>query len=389
MLGVVVADDLTGAAELAAVGARYGMRAEVLVKAEPHEAAAPETDLVCYDTDSRFCSPEEAARRASAAAAWPRRAGAKWLYKKVDSVLRGQVTAEVLAIMRQLKLDSALLAPANPGLGRMIQNGRYFVQGRPINQTEFRADPEYPRLSANVLDLITRPKDVLICVGRVGEPLPSTGIIVCEAVNGDDLADWARRSDLRRLHAGGAEFFAAFLAARGLRHKAPADGRQVRTPDNSKELFVCGSISEATRAFVEMARRRNTPIFGLPVELAQGNQFSSAATAALARGVFEAFEQCRRVILHVGLPPVTDRVIARTLVRHLAQVAELVLGHPGITRVYVEGGATAAELVERMGWRRLMLVGELAPGVVTLRPEAAPALRLTMKPGSYRWPDDI
>jgi uncharacterized protein YgbK (DUF1537 family) len=380
---------LTGAAELAAVGWRYGLRAEVLVKAGPGEAAAPKTDLVCYDTDSRFCSAEEAARRASAAAGWLRQADAKSVYKKVDSVLRGQVMAEVLAVMRQLKLDSALLAPANPGLGRTIQGGRYFVQGRPIDQTEFRVDPEYPRLSANVLDLVTRPEEVPICVGRVGEPLPDRGITLCEAVSRDDLADWARRSDLHRLHAGGAEFFAAFLAARGLSRKAHSDRSQVQTPDRSKELFVCGSTSEATRAFVEAARMHNTPVFGLPVELAQGSTFSSAAAGALAQRVLEAFERCARVILHVGLPPVTERAIARTLVSHLAQVAELVLVRRDITQVHVEGGATAAELVERMGWRRLVLVEELAPGVVTLRPEAAPALMLTMKPGSYRWPEEI
>jgi uncharacterized protein YgbK (DUF1537 family) len=385
----VVADDLTGAAELAAVGARYGLRAEVLVKASPADSVAPEADLVCYDTDSRFCSPEEAARRSSAAAAWLWQAGAKWVYKKVDSVLRGQVTAEVLAVMRELKLDSTLLAPANPGLGRTIQNGRYFVHARPIDQTEFSADPEYPRLSSNVLDLMTYPKEVPICVGRVGEPLPDTGIILCEAGNRDDLTGWARQSDLHRLHAGGAEFFAAFLAARGLSRKAPSERRQMQTPDSSKELFVCGSTSEATRAFVETARRHNTPVFGLPVELAEGSPFSSAAAGALAQAVFQAFEKCGRVILHVGLPPVTERAIARRLVSHLAQVAEVVLGRPDITRVYVEGGATAAELVERMGWRRLLLVEELAAGVVTLRPEAAPALMLTMKPGSYRWPDRI
>lgn len=388
MVGVV-ADDLTGAAELAAVGGRYGLRAEVLVKAGAGEGASPEADLICYDTDSRFCWAEEAARRASAAAAWLRQAGAKWVYKKVDSVLRGQVTAEVFAVMRQLKLDSAFLAPANPGLGRIIQNGRYFVNGRPIHETEFRGDPEYPRLSANVLDLITRSEEIPIGVARVGEPLPDTGIILCEAVNREDLAAWARPCDLHRLHAGGAEFFGAFLAARGLSRKARSDCRRPQTPESSKELFVCGSTSEATRTFVEAARRHNTPIFGLPIELAQGSTLSSAAAGDLAKRVLEAFERRTRVILNVDLPPVTERAIARTLVSHLAQVAEVVLGRRDITRVYVEGGATAAELVERMGWHRLAVVEELAPGVVTLKPQSAPALMLTMKPGSYGWPEEI
>src|SRR6185369_4965941 len=124
MIGVI-ADDLTGAAELGAVGWRHGLNAEVIVSGEISESV----DVVCVDTDSRSCRPEEAGRRAAMAAAKLRQAGARWIYKKVDSVLRGQVTAEVEAIMKELGVNRALLAPANPSLGRVIQEGRYFVRG--------------------------------------------------------------------------------------------------------------------------------------------------------------------------------------------------------------------------------------------------------------------
>src|ERR1017187_6495349 len=115
MIGVI-ADDLTGAAELGAVGLRHGLRAEIVRSGKPGGAA----DLVCVDTDSRSCPPAEAAKRAAAAAKFLRGAGAKWIYKKVDSVLRGNVTAEVEAVMMQLDFNRALLLPANPSLGRII-----------------------------------------------------------------------------------------------------------------------------------------------------------------------------------------------------------------------------------------------------------------------------
>ena len=122
MIGVI-ADDLTGAAELAAIGWRHGLRAEVVRSGLPSGTA----DLVCVDTDSRASEPTEAAKRAAAAAKLLRAAGAKWIYKKVDSVLRGNVTAEVEAVMKQLKLERALLLPANPSLGRVIRDGEYFL----------------------------------------------------------------------------------------------------------------------------------------------------------------------------------------------------------------------------------------------------------------------
>jgi len=143
----VIADDLTGAAELGAVGLRHGLSAEIVRNGGRPGGA----DLVCIDTDSRSCTPLEAARRAAEAAKMLRVAGAKWIYKKLDSVLRGNVTSEVEAVMKQLNFNRALLLPANPSLGRIIRNGEYFVQGKPINRTEFARDPEYPRLSAQVL----------------------------------------------------------------------------------------------------------------------------------------------------------------------------------------------------------------------------------------------
>ena len=84
--------------------------------------------------------------------------GARWVYKKVDSVLRGQVVAELEAMMPQLGLKRALLVPANPALGRTISDGEYFIHGRPIHKTEFARDAEHPRLSPRVLDLMQATK---------------------------------------------------------------------------------------------------------------------------------------------------------------------------------------------------------------------------------------
>src|SRR5947209_4950418 len=99
MIGVI-ADDLTGAAELRGVGLRHGFKAEVII----HGGCKSEADLVCVDTDSRSCTAKEAARRAAAAALELREAGAEWVYKKVDSVLRGQVVAEVRALQKAFGL---------------------------------------------------------------------------------------------------------------------------------------------------------------------------------------------------------------------------------------------------------------------------------------------
>jgi uncharacterized protein YgbK (DUF1537 family) len=95
MIGVV-ADDLSGAAEIGAVGLRHGLIAELVVSGQPSGRA----DLVCMDTDSRSCTSDEAGQRAAAAARQLVGAGAQHIYKKVDSVLRGRVLPELEAMMK-------------------------------------------------------------------------------------------------------------------------------------------------------------------------------------------------------------------------------------------------------------------------------------------------
>src|SRR6185369_13506559 len=140
MIGVI-ADDLTGAAELSGVGLRCGLRAEVTTDLQTRSAA----ELMCVNTDSRGCPPEEAGRRAAEAASKLTASRVEWIYKKVDSILRGHILVELEAMMNRLGLNRALLVPANPSLERVVHNGQYFVRGKPIHETDFRLDPEFPR----------------------------------------------------------------------------------------------------------------------------------------------------------------------------------------------------------------------------------------------------
>ena len=378
MIGVI-ADDLTGAAELGAVGLRHGLRAEIVRRGEPSGRA----DLVCVDTDSRSCEPAAAAKRAAAAAKMLRTAGAKWIYKKVDSVLRGQVTAEVEAVMKQLKLERALLLPANPSLGRTIHDGQYFVHGKLIHKTEFAHDPEYPRRSSQVVRLLAAPENFLLRVVNGDRSLVAGTIVIGEASSSADVQSWTGYCDAAMLPAGGSEFFNALLAGETL--VAPT-AEHFTAGLAGRELFISGTSTHEARQFTLAEKRRKTPVFSLPQELAWGAEFTPAAVEAVTQRVVAAFEEKSRVILAVGLPPVRDVAIARNLSKSIVRVAEQVMRQVPVARVFAEGGATAADLVRRMGWARLTVLRELAPGVATLAVEGGESILLTIKPGTYAWP---
>ena len=380
MIGVI-ADDLTGAAELGAVGWRYGLRAEVIVSGDPGSGA----DLVCIDTDSRSCSPEEAARRAASAAEKLCRAGAKWIYKKVDSVLRGQVITEIEAIMKKLGVSRALLAPANPSLGRTIRDETYFIHGRPIHETEFAQDPEYPRKSSRVLEMLNAPGSVPISVSRPEFTTTMAGIVVAEVDSPADLRLWVRRKSSDTLPAGGAEFFGALLAAEGLTAKSrPASALAVE-----REMFLCGTMSESSREFVRVARAKGTPVFSLPNEMARGAEFPATEEKRIADEAVESFRSSLRVILNVGLPLVLDRAIAASLTGPLVRIALAVILSAKPDHIYVEGGATAAALLRAMNSNRSKVIEELAQGVATLAIGGDKTMKVTIKPGSYVWPKDV
>lgn len=386
MIGVI-ADDLTGAAELGGVGLRHGLKVEVILQGE----CKSEADLICFDTDSRSCTAKEAALRAAAAAIKMRKAGARWIYKKVDSVLRGQVLAEIRAIQSALGLNSALLVPANPGLGRTIRNGRYYIKGKPIHQTDFARDPEYPRTSANVVELLGVSKGQQVIVSRPTERPIESGITLGEVSSSADLQKWARHPSANILLCGGAEFFSTLLDAAGLAAKGAGIRPDMRAEsgrnasNHGRELFVCGSTSDFTWRFINESRMHGVKVFSL-LELGKF-PFGGASLKEITTNVIVAFRSHRRVVLAIGRPLLEKRSVSRGLAMSLTQIAVRVIETAKPEHVYAEGGATAAELVRQLGWKRLSVVKELAQGVTTLALTNRNSPSLTIKPGSYEgWP---
>jgi uncharacterized protein YgbK (DUF1537 family) len=411
MIGVI-ADDLTGAAELGGLATRLGIRAAVLLGGSQENQfgglLGGESEVVCIDTDSRSCSASEAGVRAAAAARTLKEAGATWIYKKVDSVLRGQVIPEMEAILEQLGYKLALLSPANPSLGRAIRKGNYFVDDKLLHLTEFARDPAYPRRTADVLGLLG-PSKFSICCRRPEAGLPVEGIVAAEVETSRDVAGWAERCGGNMLAAGGAEFFGELLKkVKSEECRVESEGGEVRSAECGvqnavgevqRELFVCGSTSESAREFVmegankmQSAERgvRGVAVFSLPGEIAKGALFEDSKVNSMAEEIVSAFREHQRVILQVGLPQVSEALLAVRLALDLVKLAEAVLRRVRPARVFAEGGATAVALARRMGWGSFSVVRELAPGVVGLRPrgpEQAP--ELVIKPGSYWWPEGV
>ncbi|MDR5816264.1 four-carbon acid sugar kinase family protein [Caballeronia sp. LZ033] len=198
---LIVADDLSGAADCAIAFAAAGRRTVVSLDAHkpPQDAA-----VIAADTDTRRLAPAEAAQRV--AAAWQAlRAPGRRLYKKIDSTLRGNWTAEVAALARLA--GPAIVAPAFPATGRAVRDGRVIVRGVPLEETEtwqLEHAGQNPELRA-MLDMVglrvahvsleafrAAPQDVAAMVMAAAASTDGVDAIIVDAENSEDLASLAR-----------------------------------------------------------------------------------------------------------------------------------------------------------------------------------------------------
>jgi len=347
---VVIADDFTGAAELGGIGLRRGWRVEV-VTVVPEDTKA---DLLVVATDTRSMSRAAAVSEMGKVTRQVQALHPEWLYKKVDSVLRGHIVAEMEAQMKVLGLRKALLIPANPALGRTIRKGKYFLHGQPVHNSSFSIDPEFPITSPVVSEMLGGRVPKEIRVGNV------------ETI--DDLAVWARRQDPSIFLAGASGFFSALLDRWTPAY--PVHPEELPVPGHPF-LFVSGSTFSRSREAIQRVREGGVAVVYLPSDPA------TVATLLREKG---------KVVLAISARETGD---AQALKEEMARLVGAVLQEVTVEELMIEGGATARAILETMGWRTFYSVIEWAPGVVRMKVREAPGLHVTVKPGSYDWPPAI
>jgi uncharacterized protein YgbK (DUF1537 family) len=375
-----IADDLTGATEIAGLGWRHGLSADVLHRDEEGSDA----ELVVFDSDSRLCSSAEAQRRVRRIARRLKVRSPEWIFKKVDSVLRGNVLAEIEALLDTLELPRCILSPANPSGERVIRQGRYFIQDTPLDRTDFRHDPHYPRRSSRVLALLKEPQShAIVCQSRL-LTLPESGIIVAEAERFRDALTWARGVDEGTFPAGGGDFFHALLRVRGHSMR-----RRQALERHDPTLFICGSLADATTKFISRCQTKGWPVLPMPARLRQPRRVHAASLASWVRSITAALQNHSNVVMGIGSPRLAGEDAPRRLGTRLIAAVSRVLRRSAPRTVCVEGGATTAALTVAEGWKRFTVEHEWNRGVTAVRPQAHDALLLVCKPGSYSWPPEF
>jgi D-threonate/D-erythronate kinase len=351
---IVIADDLSGAAELAGLAFSHGLSAEVQRQFEP----STDAQLIALDTDSRHLSSTAAADRVRQITKQVINSHPAWLFKKVDSVLRGNVRAEIEAVLSATGLERAVLVPANPSRGRTIVQGQYLIDGVPLRETHFAHDPEHPRSSSDVQSILgsaSSSRDQVFIPNVATQP---------------QLQQLAAHCDAHTLASGAADFFASMLQERCGPQRNRADSALLNPP----ALLLCGSRA-AWPIRVDQCRSAGIPIVTIDEPITR-------------------FPPSGALLLGIGDSQIkTD---SSTALANLACTAADLMSRAPRNTLLAEGGATAAAIAQQMSWTRFTLAGVAPAGVGVLRPlpahhpEASARDPLFLiKPGSYPWPAGI
>jgi uncharacterized protein YgbK (DUF1537 family) len=376
---LILADDLSGAADcgVACVGA--GLETLVALKHAAEDSAA---DVLSLDADTRRMPPDQAAEEVDRLVRIYAADPDLLIFKKIDSTLRGNVGTELAAALRALRgvraqnqRCVAVMAPAFPAIGRTTRNGTQFVHEQPLHdldiwrvqgmtgQANIPSMLESAGLATAVLDLVAIRSSQDTLAEQMKSIARENDVLVCDAETDDDLlavATASMRLACRPLWVGSAGLAYQLPRAAGVARNvaaAPITIPRIGGP----LLFVIGSLSRNSLEQVRvLASLSDTVIIRVsPEVLLAGEQHSE--WHAHARELEYAIRNNRDVVLSPSPEPRIHLAQRPALTAALARMAKSVSSEIGA--LIASGGETARAAFDSLGITRLRLLGELEKGI--------------------------
>ncbi|MEZ0168238.1 3-oxo-tetronate kinase [Microvirga sp. TS319] len=406
-----IADDLTGATDLALMLAREGLKTVQTIGVPGPDVDLSGADAVVVALKSRTIPARAAVALSLSAAEALRKAGARHFFFKYcstfDSTDEGNIGPVTEALLGFTGSNITLACPAFPATGRTIYQGCLFVNGVPLHESSMKDHPLTPMRDANLVRVLQR--QTKLSVGLVTfedveagpdairaaferEQKAGHRIVIVDALTDRHLRSIGTSAADFPLITGGSGVAmglpAAYRAGESVIRKAPAD--RFDAPEG-REIILAGSCSSATNRQVETAMERGVPAFRLdPTALASGTM-----TAATVLDWLSTQTTGGPVLIYSTAKPEAVQEVQRQIGRMEAgeiverTLAEIARSLParGFTRLIVAGGETSGAVVNALGVQALTIGPEIDPGVPWTRTLAGTDLALALKSGNFGAPD--
>lgn len=382
----VIADDLTGAAEIAGICIRYGIEVAFGIDMIPKNV----TEVNIIATDSRSMTEENAYKthRQLAESILEKNKNVI-LFKKCDSVLRGYVLTELNALLDATGKESIVLQPANPDANRCIRFGSYWINDVLIDNTGFAVDPDFPSKSSFVKELLLERANRYSKIKKI-----QTGIITDINSDGIFIPDCNTVAELEKcvelykeniILAGSAAFFKQFL----LKHHP--DLRKIKLKKHNFSdcyLLLSGSTQPESILFAAKLQNHNCPLIVLSKNLLEKTIEESHLIDWIEKTA-QIYTENKKVALRISDEIIEFEGSSKILKTRMSSLVKQLLVNTSINEIFIEGGATAYDLLQKLNWKSFSPIAELAPGVVRMQYDLDPNKYITLKPGSYKWPEGL
>lgn len=376
----VIADDFTGAAEISGLGLRYGLKTVFLTS---NQNNFTDCDLLVLATNMRAKTEQTAMQKFKALANLVSNLQPELIYLKVDSVLRGHVYATLRYGLKVFQKDLALLLPANPSLNRTIENGIYYYEGKPLMESGFFKN-EISQ-SSHVSDLLKVEKDVPIESKSVEEILPGQGIVIGDVTDFRNLKNWSKKINKKTLLAGGADFFSAILESNGYQASDKIEDFEF----GKNRFFVCGSANQSSKKFIQKITNQGFKVHFMP-KLLLVDSLNQALLKRWAHEIMHQIDERKFAIAAIDQLEVENTAnLPEEIENAFAQLTKHVCKHIEIEELNIEGGATAFAIIQELEIDQFVPKQELETGVVRMEINDTTNKHITVKPGSYRWPEQL
>ena len=397
-----IADDFTGATDLANELASRGLRTSLLF-GTPVAAENAKADAVVVALKSRSIAADVAVEQSLAALRWLRQGGCERFFFKYcstfDSTNDGNIGPVLEALAAELGTEAVIACPAFPATGRTVYQGHLFVGDRLLSESNMRDHPLNPMRDSDLVWVLQRQTrgtvgllpHHIIAAGRTAETMAErreTGMaaVIADAVCEEDLVALGQYCAGVPLASG-----ASGLASGIARALAPSNAGRASAPlpgrGAARRAILAGSCSAATRRQVELAAKVY-PSFRLWLDAGETPQ----DVIARAKDWIAKQAPDRPLLIYSTAAP--DMVEAQrrawpegasaAFEAILAEIAAHLFGK-GDGALIVAGGETSGAVVSRLGLDSIDIGPEIDPGVpwtIAARRDGAPLL-LALKSGNF------
>ena len=452
---IVLADDFTGALDTGVQFTQAGLSTEVLlwtdfnpkkvlsdqrVTAQPMK---PPFQVTVVDTESRHIDQKLAYERLFALTSQARLCAYTHFYKKTDSTLRGNIGAEMQAMLNALPYGTLHFLPAYPKMNRQTIKGHQFVQGLPLHETEFASDLLNPTHTAYIPDLLQsqglHTDTIITCVDTpddINQIAASSTVELVEPA-ADRISTLSKQVTIYSAQenktleqashilatsgelvlTAGCAGFAEFLAQRlkalfssaddqtatlaittGKHSENATDGNQTNLAITSKTLLLCGSASQASLSQIEnyAADHRTVPVHTLSHKEKTPDFWQGQAGRQTIEQLLQQLDQAPLYIIRsVRSKKDIDKTLsAKTIAEAFGVLVRELLYYEKPLNLIIFGGDTVYGMMNAMEQASLHPIAEIAPGIVASKllvsnSQNTKSLLLVTKAGGLGGPETI